>query len=154
MPVSFRCGCGQQLEVDVEHAGQRVECPTCQQVVTAPAAGPTLAKPAARPKEAGGDYEVIDGPAPAADRKRWADADRPRRERAEEPPKAKGGFFGTESWILRGGVLGGLAAMAVAVVWFVLGLMADRIFFYPPILFLVGLFGVGKGIVNGGGEGD
>ena len=40
----------------------------------------------------------------------------------------------------------------VAVVWFVLGLMADRIFFYPPILFVVGLVAFIKGLVGGGDD--
>jgi hypothetical protein len=46
-------------------------------------------------------------------------------------------------------VIGGLLAMLVAVVWFVRGLMADRVFFYPPILFVVGLVGVAKGLMSG-----
>ena len=169
MSVSFRCGCGQQLEVEAEHAGQPVECPTCQQVVTAPRPTPTLAKRAVRPAEPAAEYEVVDEPTkPSSRPKRWADDDdedddRPRRkkrsaddrDRARHLDKPKhSGWFGTENWILSGGVIGGLIAMLVALVWFVLGLMADRIFFYPPILFVVGLVGMIKGMMSGGGEDD
>jgi hypothetical protein len=42
----------------------------------------------------------------------------------------------------------GLLAMVGAVVWFVVGLMNDTIFFYPPILFIIGLISFFKGIAN------
>lgn len=58
------------------------------------------------------------------------------------------GFFGTETSILNGGTVGGLVAMLVAVLWFSGGLAAGIIFYYPPILFIVGLVAVGKGIFN------
>jgi hypothetical protein len=40
--------------------------------------------------------------------------------------------------------------MLGAVVWFFAGLAFGYIFFYPPILFIVGLVGFVKGIVNRG----
>ncbi len=49
MSVSFKCGCGQQLEVEAEYAGQEVECPTCGKTARAPTAGPTLARRASKP---------------------------------------------------------------------------------------------------------
>jgi hypothetical protein len=42
--------------------------------------------------------------------------------------------------------------MAGAVIWFVLGLMADRIFFYPPILFVLGVIAFIRGIAGGSGD--
>jgi hypothetical protein len=47
------------------------------------------------------------------------------------------------------GVLGGLAMMAIAVIWFVVGLFFDIIFFYPPILFIIGIVAVVKGLMSG-----
>lgn len=44
---------------------------------------------------------------------------------------------------------GGLLMMVGAVVWFFLGLAAGRIFFYPPILFIIGLVAVVKGFFDG-----
>lgn len=65
-----------------------------------------------------------------------------------------GGFFGPEKRGLDGGVFGGLAMMAIAVVWFVVGLMVGYIFFYPPILFIIGLFGFIKGLATGNVAGN
>ena len=42
------------------------------------------------------------------------------------------------------GALGGIAMMAIAVIWFVIGLKCGYIFFYPPVLFIVGLISLIK----------
>jgi hypothetical protein len=46
-------------------------------------------------------------------------------------------------------MLGGLAMMAIALVWFFGGLAAGVIFFYPPILFVIGLVGLLRGLFTG-----
>lgn len=46
------------------------------------------------------------------------------------------------------GVLGGLAMMVIAVLWFVGGLAGGIIFFYPPVLFVLGLAAFIGGLVN------
>ena len=38
--------------------------------------------------------------------------------------------------------------MIGAIVWFILGLVNDRIFFYPPILFIVGFIAFVKGLMT------
>ena len=38
--------------------------------------------------------------------------------------------------------------MLVAVGWFVAGLAADVIFFYPPVMFILGMITVIKGIMS------
>lgn len=48
---------------------------------------------------------------------------------------------GTASW----GILGGLAAMAGATVWFFAGLALNRVFVYPAVLFVLGLVAVVQG---------
>ena len=63
----------------------------------------------------------------------------------EEP----GGFFGPEKKGLQKGIVGGLIMMAIAVIWFTVGYAAGFIFYYPPILFIIGLFGLIKGIFTG-----
>jgi hypothetical protein len=76
--------------------------------------------------------------------------DAERRERAvdqrfikQEPPRS-GGFGG-----INAGVGGGVLMMAIAVVWFFGALIfADTIFFYPPILFILGLIAFFKGMVS------
>jgi hypothetical protein len=47
-----------------------------------------------------------------------------------------------------GSILAGIGMMVGAVVWFVGGLFFDRIFFYPPILFILGLIAFVRGVVN------
>ena len=49
---------------------------------------------------------------------------------------------------VNGSLWGGIAMMVGAVVWFVGGLFFDIIFFYPPILFIIGLIAFVKGLVN------
>jgi hypothetical protein len=44
-------------------------------------------------------------------------------------------------------ILGGTGMMVGAVVWFVVGWMAGRIFFYPPILFVIGIVALIKGLM-------
>ncbi|MFO0943170.1 MAG: hypothetical protein U0930_20735 [Pirellulales bacterium] len=44
---------------------------------------------------------------------------------------------------------GGLLTMLGATVWFVVGLAANRIFYYPPVLFIIGLVAVLKGFFDG-----
>jgi hypothetical protein len=72
--------------------------------------------------------------------------DVPREERKRVPAVAfEEGWFGS----INSGVVGGLLMILIAVVWFVLGLMANRIFFYPPILLVIGLIAIIKGLFGG-----
>lgn len=70
---------------------------------------------------------------------------------ARESPKGSGGggIFAPEKKGIQAGVVGGLVMMAIAVVWFVLGMKAGIIFYYPPILFVIGVYGFFKGLVQG-----
>lgn len=61
----------------------------------------------------------------------------------------KGDFFEPERKALDKGVLGGLLLIVIAIVWFVAGLAADVIFYYPPVLLIIGIFGVFKGLATG-----
>ncbi len=55
-----------------------------------------------------------------------------------------GGWFGS----VNGGVAGGLLMMLIAVVWFVGGLAVGYIFFYPPVLGVIGFIAVIKGLTG------
>ena len=59
-------------------------------------------------------------------------------EHAEE--EGDDGFFAPEQKGIDHGMAGGIAMMVIAAVWFGAGYMAGYIFFYPPILFVMGLF--------------
>jgi len=62
-------------------------------------------------------------------------------------------FFAPEKRGLDKGVAGGAVMMLIAVVWFALGWAAGYIFFYPPVLFVIGLFGLVKGVLTGNASG-
>jgi hypothetical protein len=53
-----------------------------------------------------------------------------------------------EGKVFNSGAAGGLLAMGGATVWFVIGLMNDILFFYPPILFVIGLAAFLKGMTR------
>jgi hypothetical protein len=57
------------------------------------------------------------------------------------------GIFGPGG--IRSGMLGGVAMVAFAIVWFIVGLMCDRIFIYPVILFIVGVIAFIRGAITG-----
>lgn len=50
---------------------------------------------------------------------------------------------------IRAGALGGIVMIIIAIVWFFAGLAADRIFFYPPILLVIGIYALIKGLADG-----
>ena len=55
------------------------------------------------------------------------------------------GWFGS----INAGVVGGILMMGIAVVWFIVGLAGGIIFFYPPILFVIGIIAFFKGLAGG-----
>ncbi|XZE19282.1 hypothetical protein SH449x_004599 [Pirellulaceae bacterium SH449] len=61
-------------------------------------------------------------------------------EQYERPSRSESYFDGT--------VIGGIVTMVVALVWFFGGLAAGYIFFYPPIMFILGLIAVIKGLLD------
>lgn len=64
------------------------------------------------------------------------------------------GFFSEEQKGIKSGVLGGLVMILISVVWFFGGLAADIIFYYPPILFCIGVFALIKGAIEGNISGE
>ena len=166
MALTFRCPCGLDLEIDDQFAGMQVQCPTCQALVTAPKRGPKMAMPVRRPAShlpsGPARSRVVDDDTPDDrpsrrprliddeddDRpgvRRRDDDDRPRKHKRRKASGDKSKSL--EGKVLSGGVIGGAVAMLIAVVWFVGGLFADIIFFYPPILFVLGMIGVAKGML-------
>jgi hypothetical protein len=63
-------------------------------------------------------------------------------------------FFAPEKKGIQHGIAGGIAMMAIAAIWFGLGWMAGIIFYYPPILFLIGAFAFLKGLFTGNVAGE
>jgi hypothetical protein len=67
---------------------------------------------------------------------------KPARKKKAKPVASSGGFAVDPS------IIGGIAMMIGAVVWFVLGLKAGIIFFYPPVLFVIGIVAFVKGLID------
>lgn len=64
------------------------------------------------------------------------------------------GFFAQEQKGIQKGVLGGAIMIAIALIWFVVGLFAGYIYFYPPVLFIIGVYALVKGVVKGNLKGE
>src|SRR5205085_2891791 len=74
--------------------------------------------------------------------------DRPRKKKKKKRPPEKTQQRSLEGNVIHGGVAVGILAMVGAVVWFVIGLANDVIFFYPPVLFVIGLIALCKGLAG------
>ena len=154
MPIELTCPCGRELVLRDELAGKLIRCPECQAELTVPAA-PSAPHHASEPVL---DVLPVAVGDPFAARAEEAPAPAPRRrldlrDESLAPPKPSAAKGGTGFGGINAGVGGGLLMMVIAVVWFVLGLLADRIFFYPPILLVIGLIAFIRGLAKGG-DGD
>jgi hypothetical protein len=67
----------------------------------------------------------------------------------ERDNPAGGDAFAPEKAGIDKGVVGGIAMIVIAAVWFFGGLAAGYIFYYPPILALIGIYAVIKGLTTG-----
>jgi hypothetical protein len=84
---------------------------------------------------------------PSADDEEPEPPRRPRRRRVKRRRSQGGlerGWFGNSN----AGIAGGLLMMLIALVWFFGGLAFGIIFFYPPVLFVIGIAAFIKGIVD------
>jgi len=171
MPIKFTCDCGRSFQVKEEFAGRRARCAACGQIMTVPAAtaneeealaallseeqtaqpvpsrrerghseeeGPRRLPP--RPPQLPQSFEVEDVSEvrevrkPRMPRK----SARAHRERSSGP-----------SVVISPGVVTGLLMMLGAAAWFFIGLAVGYIFFYPPILFILGFATMIKGFCGG-----
>jgi hypothetical protein len=168
MAIPLTCDCGRFLRIKDELAGRKVRCPECRDILTVPE--PDWARE--------GEEELLDAlpaePARRESRRRsaiqtqpsWRETEaessvltaeppppRPRsrplpeRERPRREPRVvvEQGWFGNTN----AGVLGGLLMILIAIVWFVGGLMVGYIFFYPPVLLVIGIIAFVKGLTDG-----
>jgi len=144
MPVACP-QCGRQLMVPVTAAGKQGRCPSCNTVFSLLAPVAAEAVPV-QPVEAEPNYHLQ--PLAAEANPYAAPVSAPGSGYYDrQPPKEKSGWWGS--------MFGGVAMMVIAVVWFFGALLlADRIFFYPPILFIIGLITFCRGIFSGNVAGD
>ena len=68
---------------------------------------------------------------------------------ALEARSAENEAFAPEKKGVQKGIIGGIIMIAIAIIWFFVGLAAGYIFFYPPILFIIGIYALIKGLLQG-----
>jgi hypothetical protein len=172
MPIAVTCGCGRAMRVKDEVAGKKIRCPGCSAVLTVPkpeAPKDAEAEALQMLMEEGDEPTTPDrhvaAAAPETDAIQRPPAPRPPRPEPprpewkwkKKPPEPKparrprgdsGGWLGNLNF--NPAVVGtGLLMMLGAAVWFGVGLLAGWIYFYPPILFVLGLGTVLKGFWGG-----
>lgn len=134
MSIEFDCRCGKRLQVRDSLAGSDMRCPDCDEKLVVPDADTMIpqavrandesVRPSKYRKDGDDGYEPRYG-------------DREQRRVVEEKP----------SLSARAPILIGILMMVGALVWFFVALAAGRIFFYPPILFIIGIVSVVRGIL-------
>lgn len=151
-PIQFSCpSCMTMLQVGAESAGQLSACP-CGAHVPVPSANDPLGLPASDPfaftasNQMGGQTATLQSSIPPNQMMSPYSSPpsakkRKKKKRAPEPQPSGNSLF-------EGEILGGIAMMVGAVVWLGVGLAAGYIFFYPPILFLIGLGTLIKGLMD------
>lgn len=166
MPIHVRCRCGRSLKIREELAGRKIRCPQCQGIVPVPqkpdaeeeALAILLADPPAEPQlpaRAGG-HELHPELPPAASSRttRPGSPGLPPLQAGEvkkpaRRPRRPRGEWSIPSISVHPEIITGLLMMLGAAVWFFVGLAAGRIFFYPPILFVLGIGAVIRGFTGG-----
>lgn len=134
MSIKFDCRCGKILRVRDDLAGTDIRCPDCDENLVVPDGETTIpqavradgtpVRPSKYRKDGADDYEPRSG-------------EREQRRVVEEKP----------SLSARAPILIGILMMVGALVWFFVALAAGTIFFYPPILFIIGIVSVVRGIL-------
>src|SRR4051812_496982 len=170
------CTCGKSYRLKKELSpGRTIRCPACGNGLTVPAPvgvqdaeqdefealmASAAAGPSVAPAQRYGDAPpAVTAPAPLpmvpppVQRQpvAWVappSTRSPVRQKGQRQPRVvfEQGWFGS----INSGAIGGLLMMVVAAPWFVVGLSFGRIFFYPPILFVIGAIAIIKGLLGGG----
>jgi hypothetical protein len=172
MPITFPCACGQSLQVKDEHAGRKTRCPVCRNVMQIPVSeiaefdievlespppkSSIKAKPPPLPwkREAGGESEDKPPPLPWKHEADDESEDEPppiRRRKKRRRPRSEERSWSLPSMpriAISSTIWAGLAMMVGAVVWFVVGLAVGYIFFYPPIMFVLGVLAFFRGLMG------
>jgi DNA-directed RNA polymerase subunit RPC12/RpoP len=149
------CECGKRFRAQPHLAGKTVRCPACQQPIHIPKS-PVASAPS---QTSGGVSSLVNDPLwddfPSVDA---GSASTVRKDSvaAAHAATAAGLLSNAhaeqvekkaelDAWAT-GKIVSGIAMTIGAAVWFIVGLLVGRIFFYPPILFVVGVVAVFNGI--------
>jgi hypothetical protein len=153
MPIKLACDCGRALNLREEYAGKRIKCPECKSILTVPnldaieeavqvvrpisSPPPRPSNPdSERPRPRRRDRDDDDDDRPRKKKRKSATSDPMLRDyyRHLTPRRERGSSIAISRTVISGALM-----MIGAVVWFVVGLFAGWIFFYPPVLFIAGL---------------
>ena len=131
--------CRRSLTYPAGMKGDRRKCPACGTPVTVDPAQ-TVAAPPPQPGAADAGLAAMRAEAGA-------------QECPPGGPTEANGFFdrgvGFETRCLDAGILGGAALLRAAIVWFVIGWWCGYIFFYPPILAVLGIVAILRSVLGG-----
>ena len=161
--IEMTCdSCSRRLSVPASAVGKQVQCPCgVKSLVPNASAAPQPANQFAMPTESFGNEPFADnafasdpfdsassgGGFEPASTPAYLTAPKPR-PKAKKKKKSSSSSAGSKSGGPdMGQVLGGLGMMVGAVVWFVAGIFFGWVFFYPPILLIIGLVTMIKGFV-------
>jgi hypothetical protein len=141
-----------------ELAGRQIRCPDCKNVLAVPESQTQIAtaveiaevepairaEPKVRKPQAA---RLPDQMSPSGTNAGFdTDGEVPRPRKKVRRRERSSGWFPAIS--VNRSIITGLLMMVGAVVWFVGGLAIDRIFFYPPIMFILGIGAVIKGFTG------
>ena len=157
MPISLQCRCGQKLEVNDDLAGRKVRCPKCSFILS-------VAKPDIEAEHGAADVSVAGTPSDADKELDWHKPDSPastaltdrpphrapapvkKRRPASKRQRKKESRRRIVGVSINAEVATGLVMIVVAIAWFIGGLLwLHRVFFYPPILAILGIAAIIKG---------
>jgi hypothetical protein len=139
--------CRAKLDVPNDFTGPSVTCARCGGATGVPGRGSAAMGPGAELHRTcpscGAKYPTTSPACPEC-----GTSYRAARAALEEGKRSRGAFAPERAgW--NAGVLGGVVMLAIAAGWFFLGLQAGRIFFYPPILAVIGVVGIVRGLATG-----
>jgi hypothetical protein len=141
IPVSCR-QCGWTGAVKDELAGRKAKCPSCgEAIAVARAAGPDEDEAAA--------YGLAEAPRPAERAAPKPEMRKKRRPATRIETRAKGDPYAPRGLNLNGAAISGLLMMGGAALWFAIGyFLRDRIYIYPPFLFVFGVIAFLHGLAT------
>ncbi len=159
MPIPVDCSCGRHFLIKDDLAGKKVRCSECKGIMTVPQPNIETSpddQPMSPPPASVPPFRKTKAPQLpeqyAPSRNRMVDDSAATIERKKKKPtsrkrKNSEGWFPAVS--VNPSIVTGILMMLGAVVWFGVGLVGGVIFFYPPILFILGIGAVIKGFTGG-----
>jgi hypothetical protein len=166
MPISLSCDCGRDLRVKDELAGRKIRCPACSGVLAVPRPQPAtdeddeivtvmpVESPAPRPSPAQAIKRAqtsVRPPSGALSVRPQAAVKKPavpvKRRRAS---RSRASRRSGPLLVVHREIVAGAMMMIVAAVWFIGALALGRLFFYPPILFVLGIAAIVRGLTGNG----